>query len=262
MKMKSAFVVLGSIILASCGDTPIPQEIKDVQRQVVNYSNEERETAAKTIFSLSDAEARSIEAQIVNIADIQDRESKVISLLLNRAEQLSVQQAYMIFGQQVTRAEIDLCAWAASTCLTTYLLANEASSAATTAFQDHGIWGGRTDAYRHGYWNALMTSQINESWAQQYANAHESEAPAGPDRDMDLHNNQVGRNIGRYYGPGEAAKMSLRSEIYNAVISGRTYGFCGSHNSYSNGYLYKPGIGTSVAIGTESIDEESQNNTT
>ena len=144
---------------------------------------------------------------------------------------------YPIFGRPVTSAEISLCSWAAATCLTTYVLSNEASNTASTTFGD-GEYGGRTDAFRHAFWNALMTAEINEDWAQRYGFAHESETPDGPDRNMDYHNNQVGRNEGRYFGPGSTNRSSLRSIIQNDVQGGRTYGFCGNRMSYIDGYNY------------------------
>ncbi|MGV9263428.1 DUF6973 domain-containing protein [Kitasatospora sp. NPDC003701] len=52
------------------------------------------------------------------------------------------------------------------------------------------------DAFRHAYWNALMTKRFGEGWARRYANAHE-QLPGNPgDREsMDLYNNEVGRRI-------------------------------------------------------------------
>ncbi len=54
----------------------------------------------------------------------------------------------------------------------------------------------RNGAFRHAYWNALMTQRFGEDWAEKFTTAHErlpdnyasSEA-------MDLHNNEVGRSI-------------------------------------------------------------------
>lgn len=56
---------------------------------------------------------------------------------------------------------------------------------------------GHRDAFRHAYWNALMTQQFGENWTRAFATAHEG-GPGNPaNREaMDLYNNEVGRSIG------------------------------------------------------------------
>lgn len=65
--------------------------------------------------------------------------------------------------------------------------------------------GDRSDAFRHGIWNAEMTVLIGKEKAELFATAHEDKDVSGNEadgypktahRDMDLHNNEVGRNIG------------------------------------------------------------------
>jgi hypothetical protein len=55
---------------------------------------------------------------------------------------------------------------------------------------------GHRDAFRHAYWNALLTSEFGEEWTENYATAHEG-LPGNPStrEAMDLYNNEVGRNI-------------------------------------------------------------------
>lgn len=237
MKSKLLVVMFGAMALASCGTAP--QTAPDAQTAPAHgaFTETERVTAARTIFALSPEVALRIEQQA---ATARDREAKTIELLLVESKKLSPQTAYSIFGRTVTSAEISMCTWASETCLKTYNLSVEAQNTANQYFSD-GAWGGRNDAYRHTYWNALMTSQINLDWAQRYADAHESETPYGPDKAMDLYNNQVGRNEGNYYGPGDASKNSLKPIVYNDVVGGRTYGFCGDRNSFSSGYNYYTG---------------------
>lgn len=56
---------------------------------------------------------------------------------------------------------------------------------------------GHRDAFRHAYWNALMTQQFGEQWTRAFATAHEG-GPGNPaNREaMDLYNNEIGRSIG------------------------------------------------------------------
>lgn len=66
--------------------------------------------------------------------------------------------------------------------------------------------GDRSDAFRHGIWNAEMTILIGAEKAELFATAHEDKDTSGVESDghtklehknMDLHNNSVGRRIGQ-----------------------------------------------------------------
>ena len=81
---------------------------------------------------------------------------------------------------------------------------NIATDQTTRKFGKNGL-GDRSDAFRHGIWNAEMTVLIGKGKAELFATAHEDKDVSGNEadgypktahRDMDLHNNEVGRNIG------------------------------------------------------------------
>lgn len=56
---------------------------------------------------------------------------------------------------------------------------------------------GHGDAFRHMYWNALMSQKFGEDWTETYATAHEKTGGNNPQREaMDLWNNELGRKIG------------------------------------------------------------------
>lgn len=56
---------------------------------------------------------------------------------------------------------------------------------------------GHRDAFRHAYWNALMTQKYGETWTNAFATAHEGVPGNTANREaMDLYNNEVGRSIG------------------------------------------------------------------
>jgi hypothetical protein len=65
---------------------------------------------------------------------------------------------------------------------------------ANEAFRDVN---GPENAFQHAFWNALMAWGRGESLAKEEADAHE-DFPNNPprERDMDLHNNAIGRPIG------------------------------------------------------------------
>lgn len=74
-----------------------------------------------------------------------------------------------------------------------------------------------SDAYRHTYWNALMTRHIDYTWASRWATAHEY-GHSGLSTTMDLWNNAKGRGIGADYP--SASDSYLSSKVIVALNSG------------------------------------------
>lgn len=81
---------------------------------------------------------------------------------------------------------------------------NIATDQTIRKFGKNGL-GDRSDAFRHGIWNAEMTVLIGKEKAELFATAHEDKDVTGNEsdgypktahKDMDLHNNEVGRTIG------------------------------------------------------------------
>ncbi|SDJ17276.1 hypothetical protein SAMN05192558_110297 [Actinokineospora alba] len=87
-------------------------------------------------------------------------------------------------------------------------------------FEGKGLTDGHADAFRHAYWNALMTQRYGEQWAGEFATAHERNpsshhVPVG----MDLHNNEVGRQIAS--ANPDASPEELATLVEQAVKDGR-----------------------------------------
>lgn len=108
------------------------------------------------------------------------------------------------------------------------LKVNEAKNIATSQteikFGYNGL-GDRSDAFRHGIWNAEMTVLIGKEKAELFASAHEDTDVMGNEadgytkvahRDMDLHNNEVGRNIGEKNSGASENEMAdiIYQEVY------------------------------------------------
>lgn len=75
------------------------------------------------------------------------------------------------------------------------------------------------DAFRHGYWNALMAIEIGEEYAAMFADAHEDRPESfGVDKDMDLMNNDTGRKDGIAHSSYDT--NSLADLIMNRVSFG------------------------------------------
>jgi hypothetical protein len=81
-------------------------------------------------------------------------------------------------------------------------------------------YNGKGDAYRHTLWNALGTAKLGKSLMKQLTDAHEvpdSGATNNPlEKAMDLHNNQIGRNI------GSQSSFMLMMKVKFAVDRGET----------------------------------------
>ncbi len=91
-----------------------------------------------------------------------------------------------------------------------------------TPQNEYAAWilnDGQRDAFRHAYWNALLTSEFGEEWTGQYAIAHEA-LPGNPAtrEAMDLYNNEVGRQIAAH-NPG-ASDERLAELIQQAADDG------------------------------------------
>ncbi|MBO0608732.1 DUF6973 domain-containing protein [Myceligenerans salitolerans] len=84
---------------------------------------------------------------------------------------------------------------------------------------DEGLTDGHGDAFRHAYWNALMTQRFGEEWVSEFATAHERGPTSHPvPVAMDLHNNEIGREIA-LRNP-DAGPEELADIVQQAVTDG------------------------------------------
>lgn len=98
---------------------------------------------------------------------------------------------------------------------------DDAFSEADARFPSQDRNDDHNDAFRHAYWNALMTREFGKDWAEDYATAHEQlPGNPGPREAMDLYNNEVGRNIAAAHP--DASPEELADLIEEAVRKGDT----------------------------------------
>lgn len=92
--------------------------------------------------------------------------------------------------------------------------ANNASKAAADLFPAKSLHNGKGDAFRHCYWNALMTIDFGSDRAEEVATNHENYAD-GPakEKKMDLANNKTGRAVGnsKSYNTNSKAKNRCKA---------------------------------------------------
>lgn len=105
-----------------------------------------------------------------------------------------------------------------------FAMAEEAKNEAIKRYGD-GTKGGQDDghgdAFRHAYWNALMTKEYGAEWTRQYATAHEGLNGNPANREaMDLYNNEVGQNIAA--ANPDASPEELAGLVADAVHNGET----------------------------------------
>lgn len=108
-------------------------------------------------------------------------------------------EAEALPGYHVTGAEKAWCRWPSrwSICFGARELSNQAADEAYRVSQETGwsLSDGGADAVRHCYWNSLMTLRYGEDTAEGLATRHEYDDTQTPEQQqMDLHNNQTGRN--------------------------------------------------------------------
>ena len=78
---------------------------------------------------------------------------------------------------------------------------------------------GHNDAFRHAYWNALMTKHFGAEFTQRFTQAHEGVSGNKADREaMDLYNNEVGRRIAQ--ANPNASDEQLADLVQQAVQNG------------------------------------------
>lgn len=82
-----------------------------------------------------------------------------------------------------------------------------------------GAEDGHNDAFRHAFYNAMLTKEFGVGFAESFATAHEGR-PGNPDtrEAMDLYNNELGRRIATQ-NP-DASPQELAELVYQAVIDG------------------------------------------
>lgn len=77
-----------------------------------------------------------------------------------------------------------------------------------------------TDAFRHAYWNAILSRRFGPYWTAKFTTAHESDpSNPGPREAMDLYNNEVGREIAGAHP--NASEEELADHVEEALRDGR-----------------------------------------
>lgn len=126
------------------------------------------------------------------------------------------------YKDRMTAAEIAIFENLSRVQQLSYLLnAKNAISKSQELYPDT-LHNGIGDAFRHAYWNALNVIDLGLVITQQLTTAHEDRLPSyafgNMETQMDLFNNEIGRNIGLQIGDGSF--MSVEDAVVQAVNNG------------------------------------------
>lgn len=189
MKILGLFLVFGTIIgntvMTYAADNVCIQEEKQVDEEDWQFLIQEIEKIKEENPNISEEEiVKMVEKCIVTRSDEMKGISDIWNILTESEKKLCVR--YPFDALKVNKAR------------------NTATIQTEAKFGYSGL-GDKSDAFRHGIWNAEMVILIGKEKAELFATAHEDKDISGIENDgfskeehknMDLHNNEVGRNIG------------------------------------------------------------------
>lgn len=155
-------------------------------------------------------------------------EDEILKLMDNRHSFSANERGIIDIWNSLTDSEKKLCIRYPFDALKVNTARNIATEQTDRKFGYSGL-GDRSDAFRHGIWNAEMTVLIGKEKAELFATAHEDKDVTGDEsdgypktahRDMDLHNNEVGRAIGEQNE--DVSENEMANIIYQDIYSGTT----------------------------------------
>ncbi len=155
-------------------------------------------------------------------------EDEILKLMDDRHSVLANERGIIDIWNSLTHSEKKLCIRYPFDALKVNTARNIATEQTDRKFGYSGL-GDRSDAFRHGIWNAEMTVLIGKEKAELFATAHEDKDVTGKEsdgypktahRDMDLHNNEVGRTIGEQNE--DVSEDEMANIIYQDIYSGTT----------------------------------------
>lgn len=152
-------------------------------------------------------------------------EDEILKLMDDRHSFSANERGIIDIWNSLTDSEKKLCIRYPFDALKVNTARNIATEQTDWKFGYSGL-GDRSDAFRHGIWNAEMTVLIGKEKAELFATAHEDKDVTGDEsdgfpktahKDMDLHNNEVGRAIGEQNN--NVSEDEMADIIYQDIYS-------------------------------------------
>lgn len=213
-KMKRILVMLCSALLVSNAFVSYASAAGPANSELEGYDEEAFEELVEIVVDLNDS-GKDEEEVFDTLEEITSNEGR------SRAIGSSISNIW----NSLTDSEKKLLIRYPFDALKVNTAKNIATSQTEIKFGYNGL-GDRSDAFRHGIWNAEMTILIGETKAELFATAHEDVDTEGYEsdgfpktnhRDMDLHNNAVGRGIGK--NNLNASETEMADIIYSNIYS-------------------------------------------
>ena len=209
MKKMLKMISLVLVLSMALSTTVLANDTDYDSGDLANAEQSDFEIMIERILSVKDEHPDFTEDEILEIMDADSRVTRGIGDIWNA----------------LTDSEKSLCIRYPFAALKVNEAKNIATAQTENKFGSNGL-GDRSDAFRHGIWNAEMTVLIGKEKAELFATAHEDKDVSGNEsdgypktahRDMDLHNNEIGRNIGEKNKAATEDEMAdlIYKEIYS-----------------------------------------------
>ncbi len=214
MKRKILLLLVAVTIVCSFPIVTFAEDIEEQKTDICLYDTEDFEMMIQQIQKI----------KTMNIGASDDVLLQKINdslMTLSRTETRGIVDIW----NSLTETEKKLCIRYPIEALKVNEAKNIATSKTVEKFGYNGL-GDRSDAFRHGMWNAEMTILIGEKKAELFATAHEEKDVTGVETDgfskvehkrMDLHNNKIGRSVGQKHIDWNESQMAdlMYSEVNN-----------------------------------------------
>ena len=150
------------------------------------------------------------------------------------------------WGPTVTVGERDalnnLWPWELADAFAAYLDADEQDDGVFPGVGREGTGDNHRDAFRHAYWNSQLTDALGAEQAERLTTLHEQTVDDEPREhvieSMDLHNNEVGRQLAQEHPDATPAEMSQL--VQQAVRDGRMVVIDDTGRLVPSDYDFKP----------------------
>lgn len=211
---KIALSILAFVSFLYFGIVSVSAEEAIITDDVLSKLTYNDFSAAKEIFDEKYDESTLSVAEKDNIA---------IELLIDIADQKSEVQTYALPDtyDRLNAEEKRLVVLHPGQALTVYSMSNIATRVSITYFRDGNHDNNNGNAFRHAYWNALLTIELGYNNAEMWGTAHEY-GQSGLGTTMDLQNNEEGRQAGEmvttFYNNLYGRKPTY-AEVRNAIFS-------------------------------------------
>lgn len=171
----------------------------------------------------------------LTINEINKKAAEILTELsdANRQKAISIRSLLPDAYNNLNSEEKKLVALYPGHAIVVYDCSTKALNESSSIFQASSLTDGNGDAFRHAYWNVLMTVsfsfqqtyidvEVGARIAKMFADAHESESTGKP-HEMDIYNNMVGRNIAneQFDGTWFPSESSLSDTVLSEVQNGR-----------------------------------------